>query len=51
MKTVRIALLPLLLLFLAGCSSPDRLVTKKIPKEFVEFGNTRIDDYYWLSDA
>jgi oligopeptidase B len=51
MTNVRIALLPLLLLFLAGCSSPDRVVTKKIPKEFVEFGNKRIDDYYWLSDA
>src|SRR5690242_18762966 len=24
--------------------------TKKVPKTFTEHGNTRTDDYYWLSD-
>jgi len=25
-------------------------VTKKVPKVFTEHGNTRTDDYFWLSD-
>ena len=25
-------------------------IAKKVKKEFVEFGNTRVDNYYWLND-
>ncbi|MCC6395924.1 MAG: S9 family peptidase [Bacteroidetes bacterium] len=33
-----------------GCGKPDPVVTPKIPKEFVEFGQKRVDDYYWLNN-
>jgi oligopeptidase B len=31
-------------------ADPTPPVTKKIPKIFTEHGNTRTDDYFWLSD-
>ena len=34
----------------SGCGKPDPVATPKIPKEFVEFGNKRIDDYFWLNN-
>jgi oligopeptidase B len=38
-------------LLLVSCSRPpEEIVTPKIPKEFVEHGTKRIDDYYWLSN-
>jgi oligopeptidase B len=40
----------LLSAFLIGCSGPQPVQTKKLPKEFTEFGNTRVDNYYWLSN-
>ena len=33
---------------IAGCANPQPPTTKKAPKEFVEFGTKRTDDYYWL---
>ncbi len=35
---------------LTGCGRPEPVSTARIPKESVEFGNTRIDDYAWLSN-
>lgn len=37
-------------LLLTGCAQPDPPKTRKVPKEFVEFGNKRTDDYYWLNN-
>ncbi len=28
----------------------DFPIAKKVPKELVTHGNTRIDDYYWLNE-
>jgi oligopeptidase B len=33
-----------------GCGKPEPVQTPKIPKEFVEFGQKRVDDYYWLNN-
>lgn len=49
MKSLRY-LLVLAAFLLAGCGRPEQVKTKKVPKEFVEFGHKRIDDYYWLSN-
>ncbi len=43
------AILALLLLF--GCGQPEPVKTKKVPKTFVEFGNERTDDYFWLNNS
>src|SRR5512135_509499 len=43
-----LVLLPVLIVF--GCGRPEQVKTKKVPKEFVEFGHTRIDDYFWLNN-
>ncbi|MCK3683428.1 S9 family peptidase [Maribellus sp. YY47] len=43
----------LLMLFLAACSSKEKVVppvVKKIPKELTTHGDTRIDNYYWLNE-
>jgi oligopeptidase B len=37
-------------LLLTGCAQPEPVKTKKVPKEFVEYGKKRIDDYYWLNN-
>ena len=37
-------------LILHGCGGPEPPMTIKAPREFVEFGKTRIDDYYWLNN-
>ncbi len=44
--------LPVLVLsaFVCGCGQPEPVVTKKIPTTFVEFGQTRVDNYYWLNN-
>ncbi|MBQ5512764.1 MAG: hypothetical protein IIT83_03665, partial [Bacteroidales bacterium] len=31
----------------SGINAPE---AEKIPKEFSEFGNTRIDNYYWMNE-
>lgn len=43
-----LVLLPVLIVF--GCGQPEQVKTKRVPKEFVEFGHTRIDDYFWLNN-
>jgi len=35
---------------IGGCSKPEPPATARIPKEFVEFGNKRVDEYIWLSN-
>ncbi len=45
----------MLILFLISCKDSasvnlDPPVAKKIPKEFIEQGNKRTDDYFWLSN-
>jgi len=37
-------------LLLLGCAQPEPPKAKRIPKEFVEYGNKRTDDYYWLNN-
>jgi len=37
-------------LVFASCSGPAPIETRKIPKEFKEFGHSRVDNYAWLSD-
>jgi oligopeptidase B len=37
-------------LLLFGCAQPEPPITKKVPKEFVEYGSKRTDDYYWLNN-
>jgi oligopeptidase B len=37
-------------LLLAGCAQPEPVKTKKVTKEFVEYGKKRIDNYYWLNN-
>lgn len=37
-------------LFIVSCEVKSQPVTEKKPKEFIEHGNKRIDNYYWLSD-
>jgi len=39
-----------LAVLITGCAQPEPPRAKKAPKEFVEFGNKRIDDYFWLSN-
>jgi oligopeptidase B len=46
-STVSILLISLLLL---GCGQPEPVRTKKVPKNFVEFDRTRVDDYFWLNN-
>ncbi len=36
---------------LSESSNAKPPVAKKIPKEFREHGNTRIDDYFWMNDS
>ena len=50
MKIPRFLPIALVFLFLMGCSQPEQVKTKKLPKEFVEFGNKRVDDYFWLNN-
>lgn len=50
MNTLRIYALAWLAMLSAGCSRPQQVETIKVPKEFVEFGHKRIDDYYWLNN-
>ncbi len=45
-----ILLLAFLPIFFLCCSKPEQVETKKDPKEFVEHGNKRIDNYHWLSN-
>ncbi len=49
MRTIRFVHLAVAAFMLVGCAGPKTVDTKKIPKEFVEFGGTRVDNYYWLS--
>ncbi len=37
-------------LCLLGCTRPEPPKIKKVPREFVEFGSKRVDDYYWLNN-
>jgi oligopeptidase B len=41
----------LILLLLAGCAQHRPVQTKKAPREFVEFGHKRVDDYFWLNNS
>jgi oligopeptidase B len=50
MKRSLIAIACILSLALSACSRPAPVETRKAPRKFVEFGTTRIDDYYWLND-
>jgi oligopeptidase B len=41
------------LLFLAGCNTKERIAppkAKKIPMELTIHGHTRVDNYYWLRE-
>ena len=48
-KPILLLVLPVCL-FLVGCARPEPPQTKKAPREFVEFGNKRVDDYFWLNN-
>jgi len=37
-------------LLLLGCGQPDPVKTRTGPNNFVEFGHTRVDDYFWLNN-
>lgn len=61
MKKIKIVPLFLVLLLIAGCNSnkvkvtnqddfPTPPVAKKIAQPFQEFGNKRVDNYYWIRD-
>ncbi len=50
MKITSIVSALLISLLLLGCGRPDPVKTKKAPRTFVEFGQTRMDDYFWLSN-
>jgi oligopeptidase B len=50
MNTLRMYPVVIAAILLAGCGQPNRVETKKVPKEFVEFGHKRVDDYYWLNN-
>lgn len=50
MKIRLVYVLAFLSLLSLTCAGPEQVKTKKIPKEFVEFGNTRVDNYFWLSN-
>jgi oligopeptidase B len=42
-----------LVLFLAACTTKERImppVAKKVSKELIAHGDTRIDNYYWMND-
>ncbi len=46
-------LLAALMLFLAACTSKEKImppVAKKVKKELVTHGQTRVDNYYWMND-
>ncbi len=38
-------------LLLTGCAQPEPPKTRKVPREFVEYGRKRVDDYYWLANS
>jgi oligopeptidase B len=42
------ALLACAMLF--GCSQPEPVHAKKVPKTFTEFGHQRVDDYFWMNN-
>lgn len=50
MNVRTICLVSVLTLIAVGCSAPEQVKTRKIPKEFVEFGKKRVDEYAWLSN-
>ena len=50
MRFTSIASALLISLLLLGCGQPDPVKTRKAPKTFVEFGHTRVDDYYWMNN-
>lgn len=50
MNTLRMYPVLILAILAAGCSQPQPVQTKKVSKEFVEFGHKRVDDYYWLNN-
>jgi oligopeptidase B len=50
MKRSFIFLVCILSIALASCNKPTPVETRKATKKFVEFGTTRVDDYYWLND-
>jgi oligopeptidase B len=50
MKYLRLCLAIACVAGIMGCNQPRPVETKKIPKEFVEFGHKRVDDYYWLNN-
>ncbi len=50
MKNHRLLFAALVFLLLPASGPAQQVQTRKIPKEFVEFGRKRIDNYFWLSD-
>jgi oligopeptidase B len=50
MSSLRCSVVIILALSMVGCGRPHQVETKKVPKEFIEFGHTRVDDYYWLNN-
>ena len=50
MKHSIVALACMLSLLATSCNKPTPVDTRKAAKTFVEFGTTRIDDYFWLND-
>jgi oligopeptidase B len=50
MKFQNVWFVAILAIFALGCSAPEQVKTKKVPKEFIEFGKARVDDYAWLSN-
>ncbi|HYQ56540.1 MAG TPA: S9 family peptidase [Draconibacterium sp.] len=43
----------IILFFLAACTKNEKImqpVAKKIPKELIAHGHTRIDNYYWMNE-
>ena len=51
MKTLKFYTGVLILTMASACNSGiNAPEAEKIPKEFSEFGNTRIDNYYWMNE-
>ncbi len=50
MKSATLLSAILLSFLLFGCGGPEPVKAKKSPKTFVEFGHTRVDDYYWMNN-
>jgi len=50
MKIASVVSVPIVTLLLLGCGQSDPVKTLKGPKTFMEFGQSRVDDYFWLNN-